>query len=188
MLHRRDLRSSATSGLLCLLGLSTAACGYPSRPQGEPQPEATSSAPAPLAAGPVGEGPSWDDSRDPNSTPPDVEAAPAYAVRTASGLASHVLRPGTGTRHPSARTEVTVNYAGWTTDGELFDSSWQRGEPASFPLNRVIRGWTEGVPLMVEGEIRRFWIPADLAYGDNPGGGRPSGLLVFDIELISIDS
>ena len=61
-----------------------------------------------------------------------------------------------------------------------------RGQPTSFPLNRVISGWTEGLQLMVEGEKRRFWIPADLAYGNNPGGGRPGGMLGFDVELIKI--
>jgi FKBP-type peptidyl-prolyl cis-trans isomerase len=119
-------------------------------------------------------------------TPSDVQAAPADAEKTASGLASKVLTKGTGTEHPSAADTVTVHYSGWTTDGKLFDSSVKRGEPTSFPLNGVIKGWTEGVQLMVPGEKRRFWIPADLAYGENPGGGRPGGLLVFDIELISI--
>ena len=119
-------------------------------------------------------------------TPSDVKAAPADAIKTASGLASKILSKGTGSEHPSAADTVTVHYSGWTTDGKMFDSSVKRGEPASFPLGGVIKGWTEGVQLMVEGEKRRFWIPADLAYGENPGGGRPGGLLVFDIELISI--
>ena len=119
-------------------------------------------------------------------TPADVKAAPEDAVKTPSGLASKVLAKGTGSAHPAAADTVTVHYSGWTTDGKLFDSSVKRGEPTSFPLNGVIKGWTEGVQLMVEGEKRRFWIPADLAYGENPGGGRPGGLLVFDIELLSI--
>ena len=119
-------------------------------------------------------------------TPSDVAAAPADAAKTASGLISKVLQAGKGEQHPSAADTVTVHYSGWTTDGKLFDSSVKRGEPTSFPLDGVIKGWTEGVQLMVEGEKRRFWIPADLAYGESPGGGRPGGLLVFDIELISI--
>jgi FKBP-type peptidyl-prolyl cis-trans isomerase len=119
-------------------------------------------------------------------TPSDVKAAPAEAEKTASGLASKVLTPGTGTVHPAAADTVTVHYSGWTTDGKLFDSSVRRGQPTSFPLNGVIKGWTEGVQLMVEGEKRRFWIPANLAYGENPGGGRPGGLLVFDVELLKI--
>ena len=120
--------------------------------------------------------------------PPDVAAVPADAQRSASGLAWKVLTPGTGTRHPRPNSEVTVHYTGWTTNGESFDSSVKRGEPASFPLNGVIRGWTEGVQMMVEGEKRRFWIPADLAYGDSSRAGAPQGMLVFDIELIRIDS
>lgn len=119
-------------------------------------------------------------------TPKDVAAVPADAEKTPSGLASRVLQKGTGTEHPSAADTVTVHYSGWTTDGKLFDSSVKRGEPTSFPLNQVIAGWTEGLQLMVQGEKRRFWIPANLAYGENPGGGRPKGMLVFDVELLSI--
>jgi FKBP-type peptidyl-prolyl cis-trans isomerase len=121
-------------------------------------------------------------------TPADVKAPPTDAAKTASGLASKVLTPGTGETKPAAADTVTVHYSGWTTDGKLFDSSVQRGQPTSFPLNGVIKGWTEGLQLMVEGEKRRFWIPADLAYGENPGGGRPGGLLVFDVELLKIKS
>ncbi len=120
-------------------------------------------------------------------TPKDVNRAPSDAESTASGLASRVLEPGTGSESPAAADTVTVHYSGWTTDGQLFDSSVKRGQPASFPLNRVIKGWTEGLQLMVVGEKRRFWIPASLAYGDNPGGGRPAGMLVFDVELLAIE-
>jgi FKBP-type peptidyl-prolyl cis-trans isomerase len=119
-------------------------------------------------------------------TPSDVAAPPADAAKTASGLASKVLQAGKGDQKPAAADTVTVHYSGWTTDGKLFDSSVKRGQPTSFPLNGVIKGWTEGLQLMVEGEKRRFWIPAGLAYGENPGGGRPGGLLVFDVELLSI--
>ncbi len=119
-------------------------------------------------------------------TPADVKAAPADAEKTKSGLASKVLKPGTGTEKPAAADTVTVHYCGWTTDGKKFDSSLDRGQPTSFPLNQVIKGWTEGLQLMTQGEIRRFWIPADLAYGENPGGGRPGGTLVFDVELLAI--
>lgn len=119
-------------------------------------------------------------------TPSDVQAPPADAQKTASGLASKVLQAGTGTVHPAAADTVTVHYSGWTTDGRLFDSSVKRDQKASFPLNRVIKGWTEGLQLMVEGEKRRFWIPAELAYGNDASGGRPAGMLVFDVELFSI--
>jgi len=116
--------------------------------------------------------------------PPDVADIPPYAVRTASGLASYAIRPGTGTTHPTANDRVSVHYSGWTTDGNMFDSSVERGEPATFPLSAVIAGWTEGVQLMVEGERRRLWIPEDLAYGGRPGA--PQGMLVFDVELLRI--
>lgn len=83
---------------------------------------------------------------------------------------------------------VEVDYTGWTSvDGVMFDSSVSRGRPASFNLGRVIPGWTEGVQLMVVGEKTRFWIPADLAYGETPKRpGAPSGQLTFDIELKAI--
>jgi peptidylprolyl isomerase len=81
---------------------------------------------------------------------------------------------------------VTVHYTGWTTDGKMFDSSLLHNEPLSTPLNEVIKGWTEGVQMMVEGEKRRFWIPDTLAYAGVPN--RPQGTLVFDIELIKIAS
>jgi peptidylprolyl isomerase len=122
----------------------------------------------------------------PPPVPTDVKAPPASAKKTASGLAYRVLQKGTGTRHPTATDHVKVHYTGWTTDGKMFDSSVTRGEPISFGLNGVIKGWTEGVQLMVEGEKTRFWIPSDLAYGDNPRPGAPAGMLVFDIELIAI--
>jgi peptidylprolyl isomerase len=124
-------------------------------------------------------------SGDPLAAPSDVAAPPRNAQRTPSGLASRVLRPGTGSAHPSATDRVTVHYTGWTTDGQMFDSSRRRGEPTTFPLNRVIAGWTEGVQLMVVGEQRRFWIPEALAYQGRPGA--PAGMLVFDVELLSIN-
>ena len=90
--------------------------------------------------------------------PGDVQAPPKEAKKTPSGLAYKVIKAGTGKQHPTATSAVTVHYTGWTTDGKMFDSSVVRGEPATFPLNRVIAGWTEGVQLMVEGEKTRFWI------------------------------
>jgi len=113
-----------------------------------------------------------------------VAAPPADAEVTDSGLSSKVIKKGTGTVHPDAWDSVTVHYTGWTTDGKMFDSSVSRGQPATFPLNRVIPGWTEGLQLMVVGETRRFWIPEDIAYGGRPGA--PQGMLVFDVELIEI--
>ena len=122
----------------------------------------------------------------PLPAPADVAAPPKDAQRTSSGIASKVLTPGKGTAHPNGTSEVTVHYTGWTTDGKMFDSSVQRGAPSTFPLDRVIKGWTEGVQLMVVGEKRRFWIPGNLAYDQSPRPGAPKGMLVFDIELISI--
>jgi len=119
----------------------------------------------------------------PIPAPPDVKNPPRDAKRTSSGLEYKVLTPGTGKAHPTASSEVTVYYTGWTTDGKMFDSSVTRGEPSTFPLNRVIAGWTEGVQLMVEGEKTRFWIPEKLAY---KGQSAPYGMLVFDIELLKV--
>ena len=118
------------------------------------------------------------------AAPSDVAAPPDDAETTASGLASKVVEAGSGTEHPGPTSTVTVHYTGWHTNGEMFDSSVTRGQPSSFPLNGVISGWTEGVQLMVAGEKRRFWIPEDLAYGGR--AGFPAGMLVFDVELISI--
>lgn len=118
--------------------------------------------------------------------PADVAAPPADASKTATGLASKVLKPGTGKGHPTGRSSVRVHYTGWTTDGKMFDSSVTRKEPISFGLNQVIPGWTEGVQLMVEGETRRLWIPEKLAYAG--AHGAPKGMLVFDVELIKIES
>ena len=122
--------------------------------------------------------------QEPVPAPPDVAAPPADADKTASGLASKVLTPGTGLHRPGPADKVRVHYTGWTTDGKMFDSSISRGKPAVFPLDGVIAGWGEGVQLMVEGEKRRFWIPAKLAYEGKPD--RPQGMLVFDVELLDI--
>jgi peptidylprolyl isomerase len=123
----------------------------------------------------------------PPPAPEDVAAAPASAKTTKSGLSYRVLQPGTGKEHPKETSRVRVQYTGWTTDGKMFDSSVMKGRPFDTPLNRVVKGWTEGVQLMVEGEKTRFWIPGDLAYGDTPQRpGAPAGTLVFDIELLSI--
>ena len=136
------------------------------------KPAATNTPPKPAADGDI-------------PAPPDVAAAPADAEKTASGLASKVIKPGTGTEMPAATDTVEVHYTGWKTDGSMFDSSVKRGRPATFPLNRVIAGWTEGLQLMKVGETRRFWIPEALAY---KGQREPKGVLVFDVELLSIKS
>lgn len=108
---------------------------------------------------------------------------------TASGLQWKLLEAGTGVQHPVASSQVRVHYHGTLMDGRVFDSSVKRGEPISFRLNQVIPGWTEGVQLMVEGEKRRLFIPADLGYGNHRVGDIPPGsVLIFDVELIAIES
>lgn len=106
---------------------------------------------------------------------------------TASGLQYEVLKEGTG-KSPVATDEVKVNYEGKLLDGKVFDSSIARNEPATFPLNNVIPGWTEGVQLMKEGAKYRFFIPAALAYGTAGAGGSipPNSTLIFEVELLKV--
>jgi FKBP-type peptidyl-prolyl cis-trans isomerase len=117
--------------------------------------------------------------------PADVAAPPADAERSKRGVVSKVLKKGSGAVRPERQDRVTVHYTGWTTDGKMFDSSVSRGQPATFGLGQVIPGWTEGVGLMVVGEKRRLWIPAELAYADQ--ADKPQGTLVFDVELLAIE-
>jgi len=121
----------------------------------------------------------------PTASPPDVAKPPSDARRTATGLAYKVIKDGTGSTNPSRSSRVTVHYTGWTTDGKMFDSSVSRGQPETIGLDQVIKGWTEGIQLMVEGDKRRFWIPENLAYQGQ--AGMPRGMLVFDIELLKIE-
>lgn len=116
------------------------------------------------------------------AAPEDVAEPPEDAQRTESGLAYKILEKGDGGEKPGAQDVVTVHYTGWTTDGKMFDSSRKRGKPTSFPLNRVIAGWTEGLQLVAPGDVVRLWIPEALAYKGKPG--RPAGMLVFDVELL----
>lgn len=168
--------------LLALAGCQSPTAATPPEAPAEgsaeaaPENDGSATAQAPSAA---------DQAADPLAAPADVAAAPDNAEVTATGLASRVLQAGTGTEHPAAEDTVRVHYTGWTTDGEMFDSSVERGEPTEFPLNRVIPGWTEGLQLMVVGEKRRFWIPVELAYNNRPGA--PAGMLVFDVELLEIE-
>lgn len=107
---------------------------------------------------------------------------------TASGLQYVVVKEGEGAQ-PTAEDEVTVHYTGKLIDGTVFDSSVNRGEPATFPLNRVIPGWTEGVQLMKEGAKYEFFIPSDLAYGPQgvPNAIPPHSTLIFEVELIKVN-
>ncbi len=117
--------------------------------------------------------------------PPDVAAPPADAAKTASGLASKVIKPGNGSAHPTASDTVTVHYTGWTTDGRMFDSSHTGpNRPVSFPLDKVIKGWTEGLQLVGEGSMIELEIPHELAYGVQGRPGIPSrATLHFLVEL-----
>jgi peptidylprolyl isomerase len=116
------------------------------------------------------------------SAPPDVAAPPTDAEKTASGLVSKVIKPGTAPEKPAATDYVTVHYTGWSADGKMFDSSRTRGNPSTFPLEKSLAGWRECVQLMAVGETRRCWIPQNLAYRGQ--AGRPAGTVVFDIELV----
>ncbi|MCB0540755.1 MAG: FKBP-type peptidyl-prolyl cis-trans isomerase [Chitinophagales bacterium] len=114
-------------------------------------------------------------------------AKKAGVVTTPSGLQYEVIKEGTGAT-PTAEDVVTVHYHGTLTDGTVFDSSVERGEPATFPLNQVIAGWTEGLQLMKEGAKYRFYIPSNLAYGDRAMGDviKPGSTLIFDVELLKV--
>jgi peptidylprolyl isomerase len=108
---------------------------------------------------------------------------------TESGLQYIQLQAGTGSEHPGAKTKVSAHYHGTLIDGTVFDSSVERGQPLEFGLNQVIRGWTEGLQLMVVGEKLRLFIPSKLAYGSRPAGAIPGGsVLIFEVELIAINS
>jgi len=109
-------------------------------------------------------------------------------VTTGSGLQYEVLKEGSGAS-PSATDNVTVHYRGTLTNGTEFDSSYKRAQPATFPLNRVIPGWTEGLQLMKEGAKYRFTIPSKLGYGPRgmPPTIPPDAVLVFEVELLKVN-
>ena len=132
-------------------------------------------------------------SSDPNEQPAAAPAATAIKenskmITTASGLQYEVLTEGVGPK-PTASDTVTVHYKGTLTNGKVFDSSYDRGEPISFPLNGVIKGWTEGLQLMSVGAKHRLTIPANLGYGAAGAGGviPPNATLIFDVELLKIN-
>jgi FKBP-type peptidyl-prolyl cis-trans isomerase FkpA len=117
----------------------------------------------------------------------DKAASAQGATKTSSGLIITTLKPGTG-ESPKAADKVKVHYQGTLTDGTVFDSSVQRGEPVTFPLNGVIKCWTEGVQMMKVGGKSRLVCPADLAYGDRgaPPRIKPGATLVFEVELLEV--
>src|SRR5262249_12485620 len=130
------------------------------------------------------------------ANPPAAPAAPANSqanapsamTTTSSGLKYQVLKQGTGTVSPKASDTVKVHYHGTLLDGTVFDSSVERGEPISFPLNGVIPGWTEGLQLMKVGDKFKFEIPPNLAYGPTSPSPKipPNSTLVFEVELLGI--
>ncbi|MCB9646643.1 MAG: FKBP-type peptidyl-prolyl cis-trans isomerase [Deltaproteobacteria bacterium] len=175
------MRTLARLGLPISIAALLAGCPAEKKDEGEKKPaEPAAQATKPVEAAKPAEGPGSADI----PAPEDVAAAPADAQKTASGLAYKVLKDEPGDEKPFAWDNVEVHYTGWTTDGKMFDSSVKRGQPAKFPLNGVIAGWTEGVQLMSKGDKFRFWIPQDLAYKGQPGA--PAGMLVFDVELLNI--
>jgi FKBP-type peptidyl-prolyl cis-trans isomerase len=128
----------------------------------------------------------------PERTEARVLENPRAAVhRTALGLAYCMLQEGPPGVVPGANDVVKVQYSGWNEEGEMFDSSIERGEPVELPLNSVIRGWGEGLRLMTPGDKARLWIPGNLGYGRRPPGAAagtpPKGTLIFDVELVSIE-
>ena len=112
----------------------------------------------------------------------------ADTITTASGLQYRVLTEGSGTESPGSSSVVTVHYSGKLMDGTIFDSSYQRNQPASFPVNGVIRGWTEALQLMHVGDKWELTIPADLGYGSRGAGNAipPDATLIFEVELLEI--
>jgi FKBP-type peptidyl-prolyl cis-trans isomerase len=124
----------------------------------------------------------------PTPSPPAASAQQGEMITTASGLKYQVLKKGTGTVSPKATDTVNVHYHGSLLNGTVFDSSVERGQPISFPLNGVIPGWTEGLQLMKVGDKFKFEIPPNLAYGANSPSPKipPNSTLMFEVELLGI--
>lgn len=169
--------------------LALACAGAPERPAAAPAPTAAEDAKAVLAQelgeAPAPEGPC------PERTEERVLKNPRAAVhRTALGLAYCLLQEGPPGTVPGAEDVVKVHYTGWTEEGEMFDTSLDKGA-VDLPLNAVIRGWSEGLKLMTPGDKARLWIPGNLGYGHRepgaPAGTPPRGTLIFDVELVSVE-
>lgn len=118
------------------------------------------------------------------TAPAEVTTIPADATKEPSGLASKVLKPGTGTEHPAKDDLVEIDYTGWAGDGKMFDNTKLEGGPKTLALNRILPGLSEGVQLMVVGETRRLWVPQALAFKGQPG--KPAGQVTFDVTLLDM--
>ena len=164
--------------LAALLAAALAGCTDDAPPSEPAAPDAAEAPAEPVVADPTG----------PIPAPDDVSAVPAGATVTDSGLAYRHLQEGPADgRRPTTADRVTVHYTGWRAeDGEMFDSSVVRGEPATFGVTQVIAGWIEALQLMRPGDKIRVWIPGELAYDNSTRPGAPKGMLVFDIELLEI--
>jgi len=117
--------------------------------------------------------------------PVDLKAPSASAVKLESGVAYRRIKKGSGTEHPSGKTQMLLDFSGWTANGDLIESTVMAGHPASFELINALRGWREVLQLMVVGDKVRIWIPAALAYGTKPRRGQPKGDLVYELELVA---
>lgn len=175
------MRLLLTLSLLIVLSLGLAACGDDDGDGEEP----VNGQAVPEATAPEGDLPTNDSAMDLPTTdgppPTDIEG-----TVTDSGMTIIDITVGDGDEAPSG-VSVTVHYSGWLDDGTVFDSSVTRGEPATFPLDQVIAGWTEGIPGMKIGGIRRLIIPPELAYGETDRSGiPPNSTLTFDVELVAI--
>jgi FKBP-type peptidyl-prolyl cis-trans isomerase len=174
--------------IYCSIGLLGVACGGSAPPAARaPSPEDDRKA---ILAQELGEVPAPQGPCPERNEANVLDNPRATVQRTALGLAYCILQEGPPGVVPGASDTVRVHYTGWTIDGEMFDSSVERGEPLELPLNGVIRGWTEGLRVMTPGDKARLWIPGNLGYGRREAGeaaGKPpKGTLIFDIELISV--
>ena len=179
---------------VCCAALLVSCGGSPSEEavvETPPEPAATQDAPESMPTEPDAAPPEaavQPPASAPKAAPKAMPAQPTGMQTTASGLKYEVLKMGNGPK-PTLADNVTVHYRGELTNGTVFDSSYDRGQPAAFPLGRVVKGWQEGVQLMPVGSTFRFEIPPDLGYGSQGAGGviPPNATLIFQVELISIN-
>lgn len=174
---------------VCCAALLVSCGGPPNEADVEapPEPAATENAPETMPTEPDAAAPEVA-VVPPPAAPKAMPSQPTGVQTTASGLKYEVLTMGTGPK-PTLADRVTVHYRGELTDGKVFDSSYDRGQPATFPLGGVVQGWQEGLQLMPMGSTFRFEIPPDLGYGARGAGGviPPNATLIFQVELLGIN-